>query len=208
MDPQLYQRFYEIEDTFWWSVGTRRIFFRVLQDVRSEGGGQVLDVGCGTGVMLQELVPEWRLAAGCDGSDLALSFCRRRGLRHLVQCDATSLPFRSGGLDLVTALDVIEHLDDDETCLREIARVCRPGGHVLLHVPAFRILWTEKDELNHHRRRYGRAELIGLVERCGLDVRRIFYVNSFVFPAALLNALWHRVRRPGPTTAAASVEQI
>jgi len=212
MDPELYRRFYEIEDRFWWSVGTRRVFFQLIDSIRRNGGGRALDVGCGTGVTLQEFPAGWGLVAGCDYSALALSFCHERGLQGLVRCDATQLPFASGSLDLVTALDVIEHLDGDEACLREITRACRPGGHVLIHVPAFQILWSDKDELNHHRRRYHRRELIALVERCGLGIEQMFFIITFLFPIALLRAVAQRALRgsrpQGPVEASTTVDHL
>jgi SAM-dependent methyltransferase len=155
--------------------------------------------------MLREFPPDWQLVAGCDASELALSFCRERGLRSLVRCDVTQLPFASRSFDLVTVLDVVEHLERDDACLREIARVCRPQRHVLIHVPAFQILWSDKDELNHHYRRYQRKQLIDLVARCGLTVTQTFYVNSMLFPVALALAVVGRARhnrhadRPAPS---------
>ena len=207
MDRELYRKFFEIENDFWWSVGTRRIFFQLIAALERNDPGRVLDVGCGTGVHLQEFPAGWRLVAGCDRSDLALSFCAERGLRTLVRSDATQLPFVGDAFDLVTALDVIEHLDDDEGCLREIVRVSRPGAHILLHVPAFQMLWTDKDELSHHRRRYHRAELAALAARCGLQVERLFHINALLFPVALLRAgaqrVWRRRRRMAPAAASA-----
>jgi SAM-dependent methyltransferase len=205
MDQRLYRQFFEIEEHFWWSVGTRRVFLELIGELGQDGGGRALDVGCGTGIHLKEFPNGWRLVAGCDYSDLALSFCSERGLRALIRCDATRLPFASGAFDLVTALDVVEHLDDDEGCLREIVRVTRPGGYVLLHVPAFQMLWTDKDELSHHRRRYQRAALAALATRCGLEVTRLFFINSFLFPVALFRAgaqrLMRRAAAPAQATA-------
>jgi SAM-dependent methyltransferase len=188
MDPQLYHEFYEIEEHFWWSVGTRRTFAQLLGRVAAAKPGVVVDVGCGTGIMLRELALPGRLRCGCDASPIALGLARQRGLADLLRCDATRLPLASGSADLVLALDVIEHLDDDAAALRELARIARPGGHVLVHVPAFPILWTDKDALNHHRRRYRRRQLAALVERAGLAIRHLSYLNAFPFPAALARA--------------------
>lgn len=208
MDPHLYDKFFEIEDRFWWSVGTRRIFFDQIARLPC-AGGTVVDVGCGTGATLREFPPGWSLVAGCDYSAQALTYCRRRGLDHLVRCDATRLPFASESLDLLLALDIVEHLDDDVGCLREMARACKPGGHVLLHVPAFPILWSDKDVLNHHRRRYRRQALRALVAQCGLSVERLFFANFTVFPVALCLSLVHRaLGRTAGSDPAAAAERI
>jgi SAM-dependent methyltransferase len=184
MDEGLYGRFFAIEERYWWSVGTRRLFFALLDQLGLRRDARVLDVGCGTGIMLRELAERFDAAAGIDYSGLALEFCRQRGLRRLARGDATRLPYASEALDLVLALDVVEHLDDDAGCVAEMARVCRPGGHVLVHVPAFPFLWSDKDVLNHHRRRYRRAALRTLIEATGLEVRHLTHFNSTVFPLA------------------------
>jgi ubiquinone/menaquinone biosynthesis C-methylase UbiE len=209
MHPDLYQRFFEIEDRYWWSVGTRRAFRALIAEI-GRGSGRALDVGCGTGVMLHELPPGWRMAAGCDRSETALAYCHQRGLRALVKSDAISLPFSDGCFALVMALDVIEHLDDDHACLRELARVCQSGGHVLLHVPAFQLLWSDKDEINQHRRRYDGRALVALVERAGLRVIHRRYLNTTLLPVALVRSLWQRWagRRSGSTESAAGLDRL
>lgn len=184
MDEGLYGRFFAIEERYWWSVGTRRLFFALLDRLALRRDARVLDVGCGTGIMLHELAARFDTAAGLDYSALALEFCRQRGLRRLIRGDATRLPYASDSVDVALALDVVEHLDDDAGCVAELARVCRPGGHVLVHVPAFPFLWSDKDVLNHHRRRYRRAGLRALIEAAGLEVRHLTHFNSTVFPLA------------------------
>jgi SAM-dependent methyltransferase len=167
--------------------------FDLIERLPKSRTARVVDIGCGTGVMLREFPPGWDLVSGCDYSQTALEFSRRRGLKDLLRCDAMRLPMATGSIDLVLAIDVVEHLADDAGCLSEIARVCRPGGYVLLHVPTFQILWSDKDVLNHHQRRYRREQFLALVERCGLAVERARFINSFVFPAALVRSLAQRL---------------
>src|SRR4051812_9534156 len=108
MHPELYRQFFEIEDHYWWSVGTRRSFRELLAPLGGPGC-RALDVGCGTGAMLRDFPCGWTVS-GCDYSAAALAYCRERGLRSLVRCDATRLPYRSDSFEVLTALDVVEHL--------------------------------------------------------------------------------------------------
>ena len=151
-------------------------------------------MGCGTGAILTEFPPGWSVVAGCDYAPEALGFCQQRQLHQLVRSTGVDLPFATGAFDLVMAIDVIEHLDDDAGCVQEMTRICRSGGCVLVHVPAFEILWTDKDDLNHHRRRYRMQEITDLMQRCGLRVETAFHLNTLIFPIALLRAAEQKVR--------------
>ena len=148
---------------------------------------------------LQRLRP----TVGLDLSAEALFHARRRGCRWLVRGDARNLPIKSGSVGLVTALDLLEHLDDDEGALREMCRVLASGGRVFLTVPAHKFLWSEHDEALQHRRRYSLAELRGKVERAGLKVERLTYAIFLLFVPTALFRLVQRVagRRKKPRTA-------
>ncbi|MFN8641701.1 MAG: class I SAM-dependent methyltransferase [Candidatus Binatia bacterium] len=127
MDDRLYGYFFEVEERFWWNVATRRAFFRMLAAIAPAPAARVVDVGCGTGIVLREF--PWPAASliGCDAAALALDLTRKRGIQDLVRGDLGALPFADRSLDLVLALDVIEHLDDDAAALAELARILRPG---------------------------------------------------------------------------------
>ena len=141
---------------------------------------RILDIGCGTGANLDHL-RAYGEVQGVDVSEFALDFCRRRGHRRVLCASATELPFAPDSFDLVTALDVIEHRDDDLGGLGEIRRVLRPGAPAVLFVPAFQALWGPNDEQSHHRRRYRLPELRARVEAAGLSVERISYANFAMF---------------------------
>src|SRR5712691_3232824 len=161
MQAHTYAIMREVEDQHWWYVGRRRIIASWVENVCREIGKQrprILDVGCGTGANLQMLA-EFGAAEGVDVSTEALDFCRARGLAEVKQGEAESLPFEDASFDLVTGLDVVEHLDDDIAGLSEMRRVLRPEGRAVLFVPAFMFLWGVQDDISHHRRRYTRAEL-------------------------------------------------
>jgi SAM-dependent methyltransferase len=189
-----------VEDVHWWFVGRRRILLRLLDTYLGEGSAdrrQILDVGCGTGTMLSHLA-SFGKAQGVDIDEEAVGYCHERGLLDVRLGEAAKLPFEDGSFDLVTALDVVEHLDDDVAALREMRRVLRPGGHLLVTVPAHRFLWGDQDEVNMHKRRYVASEVRERLTEAGFDVLRLSYMNAFMFaPIAavrLLRRLQHRVR--------------
>lgn len=184
MDPSLYDRFYAVERSHWWSVGMRGIFEMLLsRALPAAENRRLLDVGCGTGITMEAFAHHGAIV-GLDRAWPALAYTRTRTQDcALVQGDAVSLPLRDTCLDVVLALDVIEHLDDDAAGLVEIRRVLKPGGILLLNVPAFMSLWSGKDAANHHRRRYRRAPLRRLVESAGFRVERITCSNAALFPA-------------------------
>ncbi|HEX8054580.1 MAG TPA: class I SAM-dependent methyltransferase [Thermoleophilaceae bacterium] len=182
MDTTFYSEYYEIEDRHWWFVGRREVLMRVLADHLEPGRDRrILDVGCGTGTMLAHL-GRFGTAQGVDASEEAVAFCHQRGLDDVGLLDDGPLPFGDDTFDLVTAFDVIEHVDDDLGLLRDFRRVVAPGGHVMVSVPAYRFLWGPQDEISHHKRRYVRRELTARFEEAGLTVLRSTYFNTLLFP--------------------------
>jgi len=121
-------------------------------------------------------------ARGVDVDSEAVGYCRDRGLQQVSQATADRLPFEGESFDLVTALDVVEHIDDDMGALREMRRVLKPGGMLLLTVPAYRFLWGRQDEINLHKRRYVAREVRSRLSAAGFEIRRLSYMNSILFP--------------------------
>jgi SAM-dependent methyltransferase len=106
---------------------------------------------------------------------------------------AEKLPYENGTFDLVTGLDVVEHLDDDMAGLREMHRVLKPGGRILLFVPAFMFLWGVQDDVSNHRRRYTLKELKQRVREAGFEVDRATYANITFFTPILLGRIIMRI---------------
>lgn len=197
MKREFYAEYYEIEDRHWWFIGRRRIFLALLDRHLGPGAGsrRILDVGCGTGTMLGYL-SRYGEAEGIDADPEAVRFCHQRGIEQVRQVEPGPLPHDSATFDLLTALDVIEHVDDDTGLVREMARVLRPGGMLLASVPAYRWMWGPQDEIAHHKRRYVARELRERITETGLELRRVTYFNTLLFPAiAAVRAL--RPYRPG-----------
>jgi SAM-dependent methyltransferase len=183
MDPRLFSKLHEIEATHWWFRGRRRIVGSLL-DGLALAPRAILDVGCGVGTNLDLLAahyPEARLH-GIDVLRDPLRYCASDRSVPVCQADAAALPFASASFELVCALDTLEHVEDDARALRELLRVLRPGGTLLLTVPAFPALWGNVDELGDHFRRYRRRELVEKVAAAGLRPARVHFINFLLFP--------------------------
>jgi SAM-dependent methyltransferase len=195
MQQHTYSIMYEVEGKHWWFAGRRRIIAEFVEGVCRDMGKlrpRILDVGCGTGANLQ-MLSQFGAAEGVDVSSEALDFCRARGLAEVKQGAAESLPFADASFDLVTGLDVVEHLDDDIAGLSEMRRVLRPDGRAVLFVPAFMFLWGVQDEISHHRRRYTLTELTQRLGDAGLTVERASYANITFFVPILAGRVLMRL---------------
>jgi SAM-dependent methyltransferase len=192
MQSHHYPILYEVEDTHWWYVGRRRIIQSLVERIRTtlhNSNPSILDVGCGTGANLKMLTGYGR-AEGVDISPQAVEFCRERGLDSVKLGAVEQLPYESDSFDLVTTLDVIEHLDDDVAGLREMRRVLRRDGRILVFVPAFMFLWGVQDDVSNHRRRYTLPGLLKVVEEAGFSVEWSSYANiSFFLPVLLVRSV-------------------
>src|SRR5207253_4948029 len=120
-------------------------------------------------------------------------FCRARGLTRVQAGAAEALPYKDATFDLVTALDVVEHLDDDTQGLREMRRVLKPQGCALLFVPAFMWLWGVQDDVSNHRRRYTRQQIVERLEAAGYTIERATYANWTFFAPILAGRMLMRV---------------
>ena len=188
MMEHTYPILYEVEQSHWWYIGRRRIIAGFVEQICrqvTDRRARILDVGCGTGANLL-MLSKYGDAEGVDVSEDALSFCHARGLDKVKLGAAEELPYEDGTFDLVTAFDVVEHMDDDLAGLTEMRRVLRPGGRALLFVPTFMFLWGLQDDVSHHRRRYRLPELRRVLEQAGFEVERSTYANITFFAPILL----------------------
>jgi ubiquinone/menaquinone biosynthesis C-methylase UbiE len=194
MNPQEYERLDEIEKEHWFYRGKRTLVRRWIERyLRLEPQTRLLDVGTGTGRFAAEMSARCTVV-GLDDHAESLQIARKRAGPCWVQ-GAAPLPFQNDCFDAVTALDVIEHIDDDGAAVGELARVTRPGGLIVITVPAFMLLWSRWDEALHHRRRYRRHAVLQLARSAQLEVQTCRYINSLVF-VPILAYRWLRERTP------------
>lgn len=195
MDRATYEVEAAVERDHWWFRGRRRILAHLVEELRLPPRARVLDVGCGTGANGPVLSADGRLAIGVDASPVPLGVASR-GHAARLRADALRLPFADASFDLVVALDVLEHLDDDFAAARELRRVLRPGAAAIVFVPALRILWGLQDVVSHHKRRYTRRRLDAVLRHAGLTPSRTTYFNTLLFPPILAARLAMRLRPP------------
>ena len=196
MQQHTYAIMDEVEGSHWWFVGRRAILESFLSSIVSrltspDSRLSILDVGCGTGANI-EMLSQYGDAEGVDVSDDALEFCRLKGLKAQKGL-AETLPYDDESFELTTALDVIEHLDDDVAGLKEMFRVTKRGGYSLFFVPAFMWLWGVQDDISNHRIRYTRRQIVERIKNAGYTIERATYANWTFFPPILAGRVFMKL---------------
>jgi SAM-dependent methyltransferase len=186
------------EDYHWWFASRTRALTAVMDRLLPQTPDlHLLDVGCGAGNMIHHL-GEYGRVKGIEIDPRPVKVARQRGY-DVDQFDATQpLPFPDSSFDAVTALDVIEHNQDDLAILADSYRVLKPGGYMIITVPALMWLWSHNDDVNAHVRRYTAAELKQKLAQTGFTVRRVTYNNFFIFPLAAGLILLRRLTKARP----------
>ena len=184
------------QEGWWWTVGRRALVTSLWSRYgKDKEPAAIVDIGCGAGTMVEELA-RFGVAYGLDVSNTALGYCHGRGLDSVTLGDASALPYQDERFDLVTSIDVLEHVDDDVSALRETYRVCRKGGMLIATVPAFNFLWSRRDDQLHHKRRYYLEQFRSRVSSAGFKVIRATYINfPLLVPLYLLVKVGHLLRR-------------
>ncbi|RYD59586.1 MAG: class I SAM-dependent methyltransferase [Sphingomonadales bacterium] len=186
MDRVVYDRMAAHDTTHWWYRARREI----LSDFLTRWAGlpahaRILEIGCGTGHNLPMLAQFGDVDAIEIDETAAAQASERLG-KHV---GSSPLPELEGvapaSYDLVAVLDVVEHVEDDVAALKAMATALRPGGQILITVPAHQWMWSAHDVVNHHKRRYSKKTLIAALDAAGLRYRKLGWFNSLLFPAAV-----------------------
>jgi SAM-dependent methyltransferase len=173
-----------LDDQHWWYRGRRRVVRAVLDSLALESGARLLDAGTGSGRTLDELAA-YGPAAGIELSPIGVEAARMRGHADVVQAPVEETPHPDASFHAITCLDVLEHTPDDVRSLRELRRVTRPGGALVVTVPAYPRLWSRHDEVNGHHRRYTRRSLRRAAVAAGWRIERMTAFNTvYLLPAA------------------------
>jgi SAM-dependent methyltransferase len=201
MEIEEYERMFSVEDRHWWYVALHGLITRIVADEhRRKGRLTMLDAGCGTGRLCQ-LLARFGTVTGCDREAEAISRGYSRGLRNLLLVDLLHADLGNACFDVITSIDVLYHrgIPDEKAIMRKFTAALRPGGMLIVNVPAFEFLRSEHDRQVHTRKRYTCRELRSLFEGAGLTVTKATYRVAILFPViAAYRLLWRRGNRHGP----------
>lgn len=186
MERVVYDRMAELDELHWWYRARREILAALIERVvRPPSGACILEVGCGTGHNLK-MLERFGTVDGIEIDDAARAIAEKRLGRSIATARLPALKgIERGSYDLVAALDVVEHIDDDHATIAALGSCLKPGGKLLVTVPAHQWMWSAHDEANHHKRRYSKRGLKALIDESPLRLEKIGYFNSLLFPLAV-----------------------
>jgi SAM-dependent methyltransferase len=194
MERVVYDRMAELDERHWWYRARREILAALIaREIRLGGGARILEIGCGTGHNL-EMLERFGRADGIEIDPAARAVAEARLGRPIGSSPLPELTgVEDGAYDLIAILDVLEHVEEDRAALESIARKLRPGGRILIAVPAHPWMWSAHDEVNHHKRRYTKKTLKAVIGAAGLRIEKLSWFNSLLFPLAAAARLAGRV---------------
>ena len=183
MEDELYDVHFHVQKHHWWFVVKERIVRDIIDRCHLEGSPRdILDAGCGPGLMLEGL-RGYGNVFGMDFSEKAVQYSQSKNIGDIRKGDLPfGFPFKDKKFDLILALDVIEHIEEDVESLRVLCDALKPHGKIILTVPANPFLWSKHDDVNQHKRRYTLSELRTKMASASLKIEKITYYNALLFP--------------------------
>jgi SAM-dependent methyltransferase len=195
MERIVYEQMAELDQRHWWYRARREVLAALIRrKVRPPANATVLEIGCGTGHNLA-MLGEFGHVDALELDDEARAIAEQRLGRTVMSAplpELAGVPDRH--YDLIGAFDVIEHIDDDQAALASIDERLKPGGKLVVTVPAHPWMWSAHDVVNHHKRRYTKSALELLFECSPLKLEAIGYFNSLLFPIAIAERLASKLR--------------
>ena len=185
MDRRVYDRMAEHDSTHWWYRARRDILADYITRYAAlPASARILEIGCGTGHNLPMLA-QFGTVDAIEIDPAARAIASQRLGKPVGDAPLPALPgIERGAYDMIAVLDVIEHIEDDVAALRAMADCLKPGGKILVAVPAHQWMWSAHDVVNHHHRRYSKATLVKAIRDAGLGFRKMRWFNSLLFPLA------------------------
>ncbi|MEE9439984.1 MAG: class I SAM-dependent methyltransferase [Saprospiraceae bacterium] len=199
MDKQYYKDYYHLERQHWWFTARIKILEDQIKRLVSKKNItelSILNIGIATGATTQ-MLEKFGKVTSLEYDKDCCEFVREKCKIDVVFGSMTELPFASESYDIVCAFDVVEHIEDDNTAIAELKRVMKNDGDYILTVPAFMFMWSDHDVINHHFRRYTRANFKHLLQSNSLKIKYATYFNSLLFmPIAFVRVLQKLIVKP------------
>ena len=195
MERVVYEQMAELDQRHWWYRARREVLAALIRRAAPPpSNARLLEIGCGTGHNLAMLA-QFGAVDALELDDEARTIAEQRLGRPIMRAPLPELAgVPDGQYDLVGAFDVIEHIADDAGAIASIAAKLKPGGKLVMTVPAHAWMWSAHDVVNHHKRRYSKAKLEQLIADSPLKLDRIGYFNSLLFPLAVAERLSSKLR--------------
>lgn len=194
MESSEYSKMAEQEKDYWWHRGKWFLVRRMVEKYFPNNPTKlrILEIGCGTGEITSRL-SAYGEVLGVDVSNEAIKICQSRGIPNVVFGDINSLDLskHESMFDLILALDVLEHIQDDLETMRRVKYMLKPDGYFFVNVPAHKFLWSEHDEALHHKRRYHSLEIMGKLQDTGFKIMKKTFFVTTAFPAIVLFRMWN-----------------
>lgn len=188
MENKLFDEMLRVENYHWWFVARRKIINTFIKKMGIRDNSRIFEIGCGNGANLEFLSNHGRITS-IEKNEVALANAKNKNIGELYQGELPNgIPEEiDGNFDLIVMLDVLEHIDDDEACLRVLCDYIGDNGKLFITVPAYQNLWSHHDEVHQHKRRYSIPELQKLLEGNGWKISHSSYFNTLLFPLAFIH---------------------
>lgn len=188
MEKDFYKTYFKLEEDNWWFRVRRNLVVDLLAKYHIPKVATIFDFGCGSGYTVNYLQKLGYNVSGSDISAEAIEFGQARGVHNTEVAQVGQMRPPEGGFDMILALDVIEHIQDDGEAMKATERMLKPGGIVIIMVPAYQWLWGVQDDIAHHYRRYTLSSFVKVLQKnTDLMIERKTYFNTFLFlPIAIV----------------------
>ncbi len=193
MQEIVYHTNYKLENEYWWFVARNRIVKTLFKKyIKPKDNSYVLDFGIGTGGFASLLNPEYNVI-GLDMSKTALEYSEKRGIDNLFHGLLEDFPKDEHNIHAITALDVIEHIEDDKDITAQLFNTLQKDGYLVATVPAYQWMWSKHDEIHMHYRRYNKNNFNEILKNAGFEIVFSSYFNTLLFLPAYLKRMFDRI---------------
>lgn len=192
MSDKLLHTFYKVELNHWWWVGRKKIILNLLKKYIKSKKNIILDAGCGTGAEINYL-KKFGTVYGLDLSSTAVQFCKKRGIKNIKTGDISNMPYKENYFDLVFLMDVLEHTSNNLAVLKEIHRVLKPDGILVMTIPALPFIYSKHDRAQGHFKRYSKGDVQNITKKAHFKELKVSYFNLFLSPPIILIRLISKI---------------